>query len=141
MENADDKHDDLVCSKDGAHALRYNQHGAPVRLAVQRLAQGGVGLHIKGGETVVEYVNGRVFHERPRDRKPLFLAPREIRSALGGVCVVAIRRRRDEFLRLGDPRCTHDIFEGGAAIRIHEVAFDRSREQQALLRHIADLPA
>ena len=46
------------------------------RLAVQRLAQGGVGFHVQGRETIVEDVNGCVLHQGARNRQPLFLPAR-----------------------------------------------------------------
>ena len=48
------EHDDLVGMQNRRDALRDDEHRGIARLALQRMAQGGIGLKVQGRKTVIE---------------------------------------------------------------------------------------
>ena len=92
---------DLVGVPDRADPLRDDDHVAPV-IGRQRSPQPRVGGLVERRERVVEQVDLRLAHQRPRDRQPLALAAGHVRAVLCDRRVQPVRHPLDEVAGLGD---------------------------------------
>jgi hypothetical protein len=130
--------DDLVGGHDRADPLRDDHDRGVPDLARERGAQVRVGAQVECREAVVEDVDRRALHERAGDRETLALAAREVRARLADRRLEAVGQVADERLGLGDPEGRPQLVVGGVRLAEAEVAGDRAREQEGLLRDQAD---
>ena len=132
--------DDLVGVADRAHALGDDEHGGVGKLALERVAQRGVGLVVERAERVVEDVEVRAARERAGDAQALALAAREVRAPLRDARGKAVLELMDE-RALCDVDGVPEPLVVGALVAVAEVVGDGPREEPRLLRHVADARA
>ena len=97
-----------------------------------------VGRQVERRERVVEEVDLRLAHERPRHGEALALTARHVHAALRDLGVEPSRHRPHEVGRLRDLERGPQLVLGGVRLAVAQVAGDGAREQVRLLRDDAD---
>ncbi len=95
---------------------------------LERLSQRRIGFEIQCREAVVKDIDGRFLDQGPRDREPLFLATRNVHTALSDFRLHPFRFGRDELRGLGNIRRQLQILVAGVLVGISEVACNRPGE-------------
>jgi hypothetical protein len=121
--------DDLLGAQDRRDPLGDDQDRALTGLLLERAAQGRIGLEIERREGVVEDIDRRPFDQRPGDRQPLPLAPRDVRAALRDLALQATLPLEDEIGRLGGLDRLRERFVCGVFVGVAQVAGDRPGER------------
>lgn len=95
------QHEDDVGVLDGGEAVRDDDHGAAGGGALERPLHEPLALRVQAAGGLVEEQDGGPPDQRPRDRHPLLLAPRQRHPAAPDRRLVPFRERHDEVV---DPR-------------------------------------
>ena len=82
------QYNNLLRAHNGADPLGDKQHGGLACLLFQGTAESSVSFKIEGREAVVENINRRPLHQRPRNGKALLLAAGDIAASLGNFRIV-----------------------------------------------------
>src|SRR5204863_9955692 len=90
---------------------------------------------------LVEDEDAWVGEQRARERDELSLPEGEARAALAELRLVAVLEPQDELVRADDLRSADDLVGARARPAEGDVVGDRAREEEALLRHHAELAA
>lgn len=127
--------EDLVGVQHRADAVRNDEGSGPCLQLSERLLDAGFGLHVDGAGGIVKDQDRCLFHESPGQAGPLLLAAGKPYAALTHHGFVTLLQRRDELLRLRGDRCFTHAFDGRVLLSVGEVAIERVREQERLLRY------
>jgi hypothetical protein len=102
-------------------------------LVVERGGQG-----IRDTYSFIKEQERRVFKNQPRNRKSLFLSPRNHHAALPDHCIVSIREAVDAIVDMCAARCFMDLFHRGVEVAVVDVVADGVVEKGCVLWHDAD---
>ena len=96
------QHKNLIRVKYGIDPLRYNNNRSVRNLIRQRLTELQIGFIVQSGETVIEYIDLRIFGNRPGNRQPLLLPSGNIGASLGYFRFILIWLFLDKIAGLGN---------------------------------------
>ena len=99
----------------------------------------GLTVGIERAGRLVEDEDARIEDQRAGNREPLPLAAGKVGRTLVDMRLVAARKPVDELLGAGQARHPHDLVEGRVRLGGGNVLADRSREQEVLLQHDAEI--
>ena len=98
-----------------------------------------VGLGVDRREGVVEDHDGRLLHQHPGNRDPLFLAAREGDPPFADDGVIAVREGVDGVVDAGDGGRLADARKPGIRMGNRDVFSDRAGEEVGFLQNQADI--
>ena len=116
-----------------------DERGAAAEQVVQRRLQQVLGARIQGRSGLVKDQDAWIAEQRPRNGQALFLALRQLDSALADARVKPMRQLLDELPGVRGARRGHELGFGGAVTTERDVVADGRREQERVLKHDADL--
>ena len=132
------QHDDPIGELGRAQPVSHQEHRTSLGESAQVPDDLLLLRRVHRGERVVEHEDRRAADERPRQRHALALTARERQAALADHRVEA----REERVRLaGDSRRDRGLADAGGAHVLSpqcDVLGDRAREEESLLRHVAE---
>ena len=108
--------------------------GAARVQSTQRIDHQALRERVEGGGRLIENQYGRVLQERPRHAEALPLAAGNASPGIAKFRVVAIRQRRNEFVRVRRARRALDLCVSGVEIPVTQVRSDAAREDDCLLQ-------
>jgi hypothetical protein len=132
-------HDDPVGVAHGREAMRDDERGPAAEDATQRVLDEDLGSRVHRGRGLVEDQDGRVGEDGAGERDQLPLPGREQRASLADARLVAVRQALDELARARERRRGAQLVVRRGEAAVADVLGDRSREQERLLEHDAEV--
>ena len=137
------QNEDLVRIADGADAVARDQRRATGERLAQTAQDVRLGVGVHRAQRVVEEHDGRLSRHRAGERGALLLPTRQVDAAFAQLRVVSLAEALHGLVQLRQPARPSDRRLGrrGRVVleAVAQVALDRLRKEQALLRHHADL--
>src|SRR5215813_21868 len=133
--------DESVAAPYGRQSVRDDEYGSAARELRHVLLDDALALVVERAGRLVEDQDARIGDERTGDGETLALAAGQARAALADDGVVTIGKLEDEVMGAGHLRSVNGLFDRHRAVGERDVVAHRAVEQDALLRHHADLTA
>ena len=135
------QHDDPVRRPRRLQAVGDHDGGPPVGHLLHRGGDVRLGDEVEVRGRLVEQEEDRVDELGAGQRDQLALTGRQRPAALGQLVVVPAREAGDEVVRTDRPSRRLDLGVARLGPAVGDVVADRAREEERLLRHVAELVA